>query len=172
MMHANHYHFYWNGPFSQWAPCTFEMDGVHFTSAEQAMMYAKALLFSDQKTAEKILLAAEPGAQKALGRQVQGFAEAVWDDNKVEIVRRINLCKFGQNKGLRRKLFQTGNSALVEASPLDLIWGIGLDAETAAATPSTEWPGRNLLGQVLTDVREALRADFPDEAEAVQTATT
>jgi ribA/ribD-fused uncharacterized protein len=157
------YHFYWNGPFSQWQRAEFELDGVVFLTAEQAMMYHKALLFEDTDVAAKILKAEDPGKQKALGRQVRNFDEDVWDGRKRNIVKRINYAKFSQNKGLRRKLFQSGNKLLAEASPVDTIWGVGLDAATAAVTDPAMWPGQNLLGQIITEVREELRLKFPDE---------
>ncbi len=160
------HHFYWSGPFSQWQPYRFTLWGIDFNTAEQAMMVGKARLFKDEATATEIMATTDPGKQKALGRKVQGFDESVWDSNKVALVREINLAKFAQNKGLRRKLFQTAPKLLVEASPLDVIWGIGLDAQTAAATPENEWPGRNLLGRVLTEVREELTKIHPEEAKA------
>ena len=161
------YEFYWNGPFSQWFAARIEIDGVTFNCAEQAMMYFKAQLFADGETAARILEATEPGAQKALAREVRGFSEEVWAAERFDIVRRINDAKFRQNKGLRRKLFQTGNRRLVEASPLDTIWGMGLDAATARETPPEDWPGQNLLGKALTEVKEALAVEFPEEAEGV-----
>lgn len=91
----------------------------------------------------------------------------MWDAHKEEIVRRANLAKFEQNKGLRRKLFQTGDRLLVEASPLDTIWGIGLDEANARATPPEQWPGQNLLGKIVTEVREQLKATYPEEAASV-----
>lgn len=157
------FHFYWSGPFSQWQHSEFNLDGCDFVTAEQAMMYFKALLFDDHDIAAQILATDDPGRQKALGRRVRGFSEAQWDDNKDDIVYRINLEKFRQNKGLRRKLFHTGERALVEASPMDTIWGIGLEASVANETPPSEWPGQNRLGNILTRVRAELRAEFPDE---------
>lgn len=130
-------------------------------------MYRKAQVFGDLEIAAKILETPDPGRQKALGRQVRGFDARIWDAQKTEIVRQINLAKFSQNKGLRRKLFQTGDTVLVEASPMDTIWGIGLDAKRAANMPAAEWPGQNRLGQILTEVRETLKARFPDEAHSV-----
>jgi ribA/ribD-fused uncharacterized protein len=78
----------------------------------------------------------------------------------------VNLAKYEQCKGLRRKLLQTGQKGLVEASPMDTIWGIGLD-EAAREMPRALWPGQNLLGQVLMEVRAEMVARFPDEAAAV-----
>jgi ribA/ribD-fused uncharacterized protein len=161
------FHFYWGGPFSQWQASTIDLDGQSFSCAEQAMMYGKAMLFGDQEAALAILKATDPGKQKALGREVRGFDEGVWDREKLALVLRINLAKFGQNKGLRRKLFQTGQAGMVEASPIDTIWGIGLDAKAAGATPPDEWPGQNLLGLALTRVKEILKAEHPDEWQSI-----
>ena len=160
------HHFFWSGPFSQWSACVFELRGYRYGTAEQAMMHGKALIFGDDETAQAIMQTDEPGRQKALGRQVRGFDQAIWDQRKYALVSEISLAKFGQNKGLRRNLFQTVGAALVEASPKDSIWGIGLDAKTAAVTPEHEWPGQNLLGQALTEVREILAQQYPAEAEA------
>ncbi len=158
------YHFFWSGPLSQWHPSAIRLWGCEFGTAEQAMMVGKARLFGDTDTAQQILEAKSPDKQKALGRRVRNFDDAVWDANKIEIVTEVNMAKYDQNKGLRRKLFQTGSAQLVEASPLDTIWGIGLDATQAAATSPDDWPGQNLLGKILTKVRDTLRAHYPKEA--------
>lgn len=158
------HHFFWSGPFSQWFACEFTLDGHDYKTAEQAMMHGKALMFADHETAKQIMATDVPGKQKALGRQVRNFDQARWDAGKAALVTRINLAKFGQNKGLRRKLFQTGRKPLAEASPLDTIWGIGLDADTATRTAPEEWPGQNLLGQILTAVRTELAQQYPAEA--------
>ncbi|MFO1138198.1 MAG: NADAR family protein [Paracoccus sp. (in: a-proteobacteria)] len=165
-MTAAAYHFFWSGPFSQWFACEFTLAGHDYNTAEQAMMHGKALLFGDETTAREIMEADDPARQKALGRGVRGFDQPHWDREKIALVTRINLAKFGQNRGLRRKLFQTGGQQLVEASPHDLIWGIGLDAKTASQTPPDAWPGQNLLGKVLTEVRETLSWLHPEEAAA------
>ena len=85
---------------------------------------------------------------------------------------RGNDAKFRQNQGLRRKLFQTGSAILAEASPIDAVWGIGLSADDPRAQDPAQWPGQNLLGKILTELRETLRRDFPEEAEIVATDTT
>ena len=167
--HAENYEFFWSGPFSQWKRARFQIDGVEFNTAEQAMMYAKAMLFGDTDIAGQILVTSDARKQKALGRKVRGFDAAMWDANKEDIVREANRAKFGQNEGLRRKLFQTGHKTLVEAAPNDAIWGIGIDEATARVTPPDQWPGQNLLGRILTEVREELRAQYPEEAAGVVT---
>ena len=166
--HGDQYEFYWSGPFSQWQRAEFELDGLQFNTAEQAMMYYKAKLFGDDEIAQQVLGTRDPRKQKALGRQVKGFDGVKWDAHKEEIVRRANRAKFAQNKGLRRKLFQTGRKMLVEASPIDMIWGIGLDAENARKTPPNQWPGQNLLGKIITEVREELRVKYPEEVASVE----
>lgn len=160
------YHFFWSGPLSQWHPSSIKLWGEGFGTAERAMMVGKARLFEDHDTARQILPAEEPDKQKALGRRVRNVNEGTWDAHKVDIVTEVNMAKYDQNKGLRRKPFQTGTAQLVEASPLDTIGGIGLDATNAAATPLDEWPGQNLLGKILTEVRETLRARYPEETVA------
>ncbi|WP_424964867.1 MULTISPECIES: NADAR family protein [unclassified Dinoroseobacter] len=160
------YHFFWKGPLSQWHPCRIQIWDRTFNCAEQAMMFGKAQLFGDTETAEQIVQANEPGKQKALGRTVRGFDDDIWDAEKEALVFAINLAKFEQNKGLRRKLFQTLPSDLAEASPLDTVWGIGLDSSQATTTHPDLWPGQNLLGRALTKVRDTLIRRHPAEAQA------
>ncbi len=161
------YKFFGAGPLSQWHRSTFELDGIAFVTAEQAMMYCKANLFGDDQIASRILKTSEPSAQKSLGRKVRGFNETVWEKNREEIVYRVSYAKFDQNKGLRRTLFQSAGLQLAEASPVDTIWGIGLSARDAENRPPESWPGLNLLGKTLTRVREELLQKYPEQARAV-----
>ena len=161
------YKFFWSGPLSQWHRSDFSLEGIAFVTAEQAMMYLKAQLFKDEKIAARILKTADPGAQKSLGRKVKGFNEKTWRKHREEIVYRVSYAKFDQNKGLRRALFQSAGQQLVEASPVDAIWGIGLSASDAANRPPDTWPCLNLLGKTLTRVRDELIQKYPDQADAV-----
>ena len=145
-----------DSPFSQWHPCTFVIRGKIFNCAEQYMMYKKAMLFRDFKTARKVLNSSDPREQKSLGRQVRSFDNNIWLKHCKNIVRRGNLAKFGQNKHLRDKLFKTSNTTMVEASPYDRLWGIGLGVNHPNAYNEEKWNGKNLLGYILTDVRETL----------------
>jgi len=144
------------GCLSQWWPVVFSEDGHTFASAEHYMMAHKAWLFGDAEAAERILAAGHPGEAKKLGRAVRGFDEQVWNDHRFDIVVRGNITKFGQNPELRRFLLATADRVLVEASPYDRIWGIGLTAgDERAASPST-WQGLNLLGFALMAARDRL----------------
>ena len=141
---------------SQWYPAAFVLDGHRFATAEHSMMFAKAMLFGDDETAQRIVDARSPGAAKSLGREVRGFVEATWAAHRFDIVIRGNEAKFGQNPPLAEFLLTTGTKVLVEASPSDRIWGIGMTEHAPEATNPLEWRGSTLLGFALMDVRRRL----------------
>lgn len=145
--------------FSQWYKCEFEFGGTQFSSAEQFMMHEKALLFNDQNSAEMILETNNPREHKEIGRNVKGFDNSIWVKNSVDIVYEGNKQKFTQNQKLLNKLFKTKGKTLVESSPTDSIWGIGLSAESPKKIKRRKWKGDNLLGIVLTELREELRGN-------------
>ena len=145
-----------SSPFSQWYRCSFVVDGVTFNCAEQFMMHGKAKLFDDTEVAQKILAADHPRDHKALGRKVRHFDDGAWKRAREDIVLDGNRAKFTQNPELLDALLATKGTTLVEASPYDKIWGIGLAATDPRAHDSTQWKGRNLLGQLLTRLRDEL----------------
>ena len=140
--------------FSQWYPARFEEHGCSFATAEHYMMYHKAKLFGDDAIAAKVLLAKTPGEAKKLGRLVEGFDNDVWEANRFEIVVKANELKFAQNPELKDFLLGTGKRVLVEASPVDKIWGIGLAADHEHCEQPKRWRGQNLLGYALMVVRD------------------
>lgn len=144
------------GCLSQWWPCTFFVDGQSFASAEHYMMWRKALLFGDDAVAARVLAARTPGEAKALGRAVSGFSDPDWVSARLPIVVEGNLAKFGQDPALRSYLLGTGSRVLVEASPQDRVWGIGLVATDPRAADPAQWLGLNLLGEALMQVRAQL----------------
>lgn len=141
---------------SQWWPAEFTVDELVFPTAEHFMMHRKALLFGDEDTAARILRARHPNEAKNLGREVRGYDDDVWVSNRFDVVVAGNLAKFGQHALLCRYLLGTSDRVLVEASPLDRIWGIGLTADDGRAASPRTWQGTNLLGFVLMAVREEL----------------
>lgn len=145
------------GCFSQWWPAEFTVDGVTYPSAEHFMMTAKALLFGDEEIAARIPVSRHPREAKALGRQVRGFNEQVWAQRRFDLVVAGNVAKFGQNPDLRDYLLDTGDRVLVEASPRDRVWGIGMAASDELATDPASWRGLNLLGFALMEARHQLR---------------
>ncbi|WP_449064886.1 NADAR family protein [Planomonospora algeriensis] len=145
------------GCLSQWWPADFAVDGVVYRTAEHFMMAGKARLFGDEETAARIVAAGHPKQAKDLGRRVRGFDERTWAAARFDLVVRGNLAKFGQHPELGGFLLGTGNRVLVEASPVDRIWGIGLAADDERAGRPGSWRGLNLLGFALMEVRQALR---------------
>jgi ribA/ribD-fused uncharacterized protein len=145
------------GCLSQWWPSPFTVDGRRYATAEHWMMWRKAVLFGDEDRARQILTVGHPGAAKVHGARVRGFDEAVWQRERFGIVVAGNLAKFGQHADLRAFLLGTGDRVLVEASPRDRIWGIGLAADDPRAADPATWRGLNLLGFALMRVREQLR---------------
>src|ERR1700744_3417145 len=145
------------GCLSQWWPSAFTVDGEIYASAEHFMMAGKALLFGDAETADRIRTARHPNEAKALGRQVRGFDEQRWTARRFDLVVTGNLAKFGQHPELRDFLLATGDRVLVEASPRDRIWGTGLAADHEHGTSPEHWPGLNLLGFALMEVRHQLQ---------------
>ncbi|WP_434390149.1 NADAR family protein [Melittangium boletus] len=150
--------FFWRdaSPFSQWHPSVFEWRGQRFLCAEQSMMYGKAMLFGDEESAARILQARTPKEHKALGRAVRGFEGSLWERERERIVYEGNHAKFTQNVALLEALRATAGTRLVEASPLDRIWGVGLAEEDPRIQDPARWRGLNLLGEVLTRLREDL----------------
>jgi len=147
--------------FSQWFDAPFDSGGNRYRTAEHFMMAHKAALFGDLEIRNEVLAADDPGKAKALGRHVKNFVEDVWVQHRWDIVVQANVLKFGQHDRLRRYLLGTAPKVLVEASPLDAIWGIGLSAQAPEATDPRKWKGLNLLGFALMEVRERLASMPP-----------
>ncbi len=142
--------------FSQWWPCSFEIDGIVYSTAEHFMMAEKARLFNDQDIREKIISSSHPGAAKNLGREIVNFDEDVWCENRFDIVVKGNLAKFSQNNELKSFLINTKDRILVEASPIDKIWGVGLAKDHNDIENPLKWEGLNLLGFALMKTRSLL----------------
>jgi ribA/ribD-fused uncharacterized protein len=154
---TNKYVFFWNGIYSQWYSARMTIDGIEYNCCEQYMMHQKALTFGDTVTAEMILESSDPKEQKALGRKVVGFNKDKWDDVCIGIVFKGNLAKFSQNSHLKASLLSTDDKILVEASPYDKIWGIGLGEEHPDVEDPSKWKGLNLLGWSITMVKKELQ---------------
>ena len=146
---------------SQWYPCRFVIDDIEFTSSEQWMMYAKAILFQDLDCAKAILATSSAKRQKNLGKKVSHFDDKIWNIHKKKIVFTGNFAKFSQNAELKSYLLSTKDKVLAEASPYDKIWGIGLSIDDEMRFNMTKWRGQNFLGEVLMQVREALKSPQP-----------
>jgi len=148
--------FFWSGPFSQWFKCRIMIDGIEYNCAEQYMMAMKAQYFGDDMALVQIMKSKDPRVQKDIGRNVKKFDADKWEKIAKHFVYKANLAKFSDPK-LKPILLDTGDKEIVEASPTDTIWGIGLAEDNPARFDKSKWRGTNWLGQILMAVREELR---------------
>jgi ribA/ribD-fused uncharacterized protein len=147
---------FWGGPASQWAMVPMIVEEVGYNCCEQYMMSKKAGLFGDMIMLAKIMAEGDPSKQKAYGKKVANFNKNQWEAVAKDVVYRANIAKFSQNSKCRNWLFSTEGTTLVEASPYDKIWGIGLAEDNPDALDRSKWQGTNWLGEVVTQVRDDL----------------
>ena len=152
------YNFFWrtNCYLSNWYPSDFVVDGVKYWCTEQYMMAKKAELFNDKHIYCYIMSSDSQREIKALGRKISGFNESVWVQNRERIVFDGNYAKFTQNEMLKNYIIKQKGKIIVEASPYDRIWGIGLEASDNRVYNPNNWQGLNLLGFVLMEVRDRI----------------
>jgi len=152
---------------SQWYPSTFEVEMVTYNCAEQYMMAEKARTFKDYEMCDKIMKSSTPKEIKTLGRQVRNFDENRWATVSKNKVSYGNFQKFGQNRELLQFLLATGDKVIVEASPYDTIWGIGMSERDEGVDNPHNWKGSNLLGFALMEVRDTLKVinDYAKQGE-------
>jgi ribA/ribD-fused uncharacterized protein len=155
-MITENYVFFWGGICSQWYASEFKIDGQKYSCAEQYMMYKKALLFEDEEVANAIMRTQNPREQKALGRKVRGFDKDKWEEVCREYVYEANYAKFTQNPKLLEELMSYGDREIVEASPEDKIWGIGLHETDERVHDKSQWQGTNWLGEAIMRAKEQI----------------
>jgi ribA/ribD-fused uncharacterized protein len=119
----------------------------------QYMMYKKALLFEDEEVANAIMRTQNPQDIKALGRKVRGFDKDKWEEVCKEYVYEANYAKFTQNPEMLEELKSYGDREIVEASPYDKIWGIGLHETDERVHDKSQWQGTNWLGEAIMRAR-------------------
>ncbi len=137
-------------------PAVFSVQGQEFSSMEQYLMHAKAMLFRDDTSADKILQTKDCVQQKQYGKQVKGFDRQKWELSATAIAKTGLLAKFSADQSLKERLLATKGKTLVEASPHDTFWGIGMNLHNPAIADQARWKGLNKLGTVLEEVRDEL----------------
>lgn len=142
---------------SQWYPCFFVVDGRYYNSTEQYMMAEKARVFGDETVRQQILAEYNQMTIKKLGRKVKNYDDAIWKSVRFDVVVKGNLAKFSQNERLKSYLLSTADKIIVEASPKDDVWGIGLEESAIDIINPLKWKGTNLLGFALMEVRDLLK---------------
>lgn len=150
--------FFWGGCFSQWFKSSIQYfaensPSVVFNTAEQGMMYLKAKTFGDHSIALKILNTPDPKEQKALGRLVKNYDDAVWNAARFDIVAHLNYLKFSQNRELKTLIVSLKDWEFVEASPYDKIWGVGMGVDYENIFDPSNWKGQNLLGKAIKEAQ-------------------
>ncbi len=151
-------HIYFYGSvYSQWALRDIKIDGETYNCNEQFMMAKKAKLFGDDNALNKIMRAYDPSVQKALGRKVKNFDKDKWEEIARDVVGQANFAKFTQNEDCKKTLMDSGDKIIVEASPTDCIWGVGLWATDPAILDPKKWRGTNWLGEAIMEVRYVLK---------------
>ena len=149
------YTFFWKDKIAQWNMTSFkDQNNIEYNCAEQYMMAKKALLFNDKESYINIMEAEHPRDQQKIGRKIKNFNQKIWDANCQSIVYQGNYFKFSQNKELLDILLSTGDTTLVEASSYDKIWGVGISENVALILDKKNWKGQNLLGYILTNLRD------------------
>jgi len=158
MRETEEFIFFWKTRdiYSQWHSSVFHENDIKFICAEQYMMYRKALYFHDDVQIHNILGTSNPKLIKKYGRTVKGYVDHIWNGIRQCIVYQGNYLKFSQNPELLKQLLATSPKILVEASPHDMIWGIGYDQDHPAVTDISLWKGQNLLGYTITQLRNDL----------------
>ena len=151
-LQTNTHVYFWGSVFSNFHPVSFEYKGHIFDNSEQAFMWKKAMYFKDFEIAKKILNETNPQKAKSLGRKVKNYNDS-WDDVREQIMYEVNLSKY-KTKYLQNILLSTSPLIIVEASPVDKIWGVGLSKEDPLILDESNWKGQNLLGKVLMKVRD------------------
>nr|CAD2198869.1 unnamed protein product [Meloidogyne enterolobii] len=142
--------------FSNHFNCLFTIDGIDFCCTEQYYMFYKAILFNDFESAQSILSTKNAALIKRIGSRIRNFDHYKWRRVSILIMAIANWFKYRQNPDLRKLLFQTGQSLLVEATSRDLYWGCGVDISSPRIVEKNRWPGKNVLGIILTDIRTRL----------------
>lgn len=149
--------YFLRGVLSNFEKCYIKYKGHLFATTEQAFMWEKAVFFNDHESASKILREENPAKAKKLGREVKNFDDSKWSKVCYEIMYLINYEKYFQNTRLKNILLNTGDKMIIEANPRDFRWSCGLEANDPNIENEEDWPGENLLGKVLMELRKDLK---------------
>jgi len=153
--------YFWTNWMSNWTPSNLKIyyDGELFTNSEQIFMYIKAKFFGDEnKAGEIVRLGSNPAIAKKLGREVSGYDEEAWSASRFDAMYAAVKAKFESDRVLSRQLMETDTKTLVEASPVDIIWGVGIHEKDDSILDENNWKGQNLLGKVLMKVRTEIQS--------------
>lgn len=134
-----------------------QVEGTNFPTVEHYFQWAKAKQFGDAAAQAKILKTPSAKSVKSYGKKVVGFDEDAWNEKRVSVMKTAVKAKFMQHPDLLKKLRETGDRPLAEADPRGKFWGIGTSAETSKAKDPAKWPGKNMMGNILMELRAELK---------------
>jgi ribA/ribD-fused uncharacterized protein len=154
---TNTHIYFWGSFLSNFEPVKIKFAGFDFHTSEQLFMFLKAKYFVDEEMATRIVEEGQdPFTAKKLGRQVKGFNEEEWAEDREDMMYIACQRKF-MDDDMFKLLLATGDKILVEGSPHDKIWGVGLNFNGEEILDEENWNGLNLLGKVLMKVRDDMR---------------
>lgn len=131
------------GCFSKFSRHGLELDGVWWPTSEH---YFQAQKFAGTLHADQIREVKTPKEAARMGRDRSRPLRSDWERVKDDIMRKAVLRKFETHADIHEVLLSTGDAPIVENAPGDYYWGCGADGS-----------GKNMLGQILMEVREILR---------------
>lgn len=137
-----------HGCFSNFSKHGFVLDGKDWRTAEH---YFQSMKFVGTAHEEEVRAAPDPMTAKNRGGDRTRPLRADWEAVKDDIMRRAVRAKFTQHPDIRAVLLATGEEELIENAPRDHYWGCGADGS-----------GKNMLGQILMEVRAELRGEAGD----------
>ena len=153
--------FTFNSPLSNMFPCAFQHANKCYNCAEQFITELKALrlVFSDFELASNIMRMTSPHQMKRAAKHVRNLNKGYWHHVAPTLIYAGLLSKFRSNELCRTVLLATGDKVIVEASPADRFWGVGLDLKNPNMwdLETCRRRGCNVMGRLLMDVRSALR---------------
>jgi ribA/ribD-fused uncharacterized protein len=143
--------------FSSMHEAPIQIDGTTFPTAEHYYQWSKAKQFGDGEIQAKIMKTASAKSVKSYGKKVKNFNDEAWNERKDQVMRVAVKAKFMQHPELLKKLRDTGTRPIAEADPRGKYWGIGTSADTSKAKDPERWPGKNVLGKILMELRSELK---------------
>lgn len=143
--------------FSNMHEASIQVDGITFPTVEHYFQWSKAKMFGDVDIQNKILKTASPKSVKSYGKKVKGFQDDAWNEKKDSIMRTAVKAKLMQHPDILKKLRETGTRPIAEADPRGKYWGIGTSADTSKAKDPSRWPGKNVMGKILMELRDELK---------------
>lgn len=136
---------------SNYYPCSVRMGDKNFRSAEQAFQYQKCLFCEREDACVHIMQVDDPKVLSEMGNKI--FTKKVWEDKKVDMLKCIAISKFDQNPELKEKLKATGSKPLYECTR-SRYWGTGWKLDAPNWSKSSNFPGKNVFGNILMEVRD------------------